>query len=139
MLTDAFMGVSWVAVAAAAVVYYLLGALWFTPLFGRAWDRSIGYARAAGQGFSVAYYVVPLASGVLVTLAAAVLMALVEPESLVDAVVVGLVLGLGVALPISVNNALTPHTPHPFRHGLITGGYHVVGLVVVAVVLWMVG
>lgn len=79
------------------------------------------------------------AGSVLVTLAAAVLVGLVEPQRLVDAVGVGLVLGLGVALPISVNSALTPHTPHPFRHGLITGGHHVVGVVGVALVLWLVG
>jgi hypothetical protein len=139
MVTGAFVDLSWPAVGAAVLVYYLLGALWFTPLFGRAWDQAIGYVRAPGQKFSAAYYLVPLASSVLVTLAAAVLMALVEPEMLVDAVGVGLVLGLGVALPISVNNALTPHTPHPFRHGLITGGYHVVGVVAVALVLWLVG
>ena len=41
----------------------------------------------------------------------------------------------GVALPISVNNALTPHTPHPFRLGIITGGYHVVGIVMVALIV----
>lgn len=139
MVIDAFVGLSWPAIGAAVLVYYLLGALWFTPLFGRAWDQAIGYVRVPGQKFSVAYYVVPLASSVLVTLAAAVLMALAAPERFVDAAGVGLILGLGVALPISVNNALTPHTPHPFRLGLITGGYHVVGVVNVALVLWLLG
>lgn len=28
-----------------AIAYYVAGAVWFTPLFGRAWDRSIGHER----------------------------------------------------------------------------------------------
>ena len=47
----------------------------------------------------------------------------------------GLVVGLAVALPVSVNNALTPHTPHPFHLGFITGGYHVVGIAAVALIV----
>lgn len=31
---------NWFAVGLAGLAYYLLGAAWFTPLFGRAWDRS---------------------------------------------------------------------------------------------------
>ena len=52
-----------------------------------------------------------------------------------DALVLGLVVGVGVALAVSVNNALTPHTPHPFRLGFITGGYHVVGIVAVTLIV----
>ena len=44
-----------------------------------------------------------------------------------------------MALAVSVNNALTPHTPHPFRLGLITGGYHVVGIVAVTLIVTVTG
>lgn len=122
---------SWLAIVVATLAYYLLGALWFTPLFGTAWDTAIGRPRVRGERFSVAYYVVPLVSSLLVTVAVAVLLAATSTGALV----VGLTVGVGVALPISVNNALTPHTPHPFRLGLITGGYHVVGIVAVALIV----
>jgi len=127
--------VSWLAVLVATLAYYLLGALWFTPLFGAAWDRAIGHARVRGETFSAAYYVVPLASSLLVTVAMAVLAAAVELAGPVDALALGLVAGLGIALPISVNNALTPHTPHPFHLGLITAGYHVAGIATVTLIV----
>lgn len=122
---------SWLAIGVATLAYYLLGALWFTPLFGTAWDTAIGRPRVRGERFSAAYYVVPLVSSLLVTVAVAVLLAATST----DALLVGLVVGVGVALPVSVNDALTPHTPHPFRLGLVTGGYHVVGIVGVALIV----
>ena len=77
----------------------------------------------------------PLVSSLLVTVAMAVLVGATGIEQPMDALVLGLVVGVGVALAVSVNNALTPHTPHPFRLGFITGGYHVVGIVAVTLIV----
>ena len=72
-LHRAFADLSWLAIGIATLAYYLLGALWFTPLFGAAWDTAIGHTRVRGERFSAAYYVVPLVSSLLVTVAMAVL------------------------------------------------------------------
>ena len=136
-VTSSLTDLSWLAIGIATLVYYLLGALWFTPLFGAAWDTAIGYTR--GARFSAAYYVVPLVSSLLVTVAMGVLVAAAGVEQWADALVLGLLVGVGVALAVSVNNALTPHTPHPFRLGLITGGYHVVGIVAVTLIVTALG
>jgi hypothetical protein len=34
-----------------------------------------------------------------------------------------------------VNDALTPHTPHPFLLGAVRRGYHAVGIALVGVIL----
>ncbi|WP_448812176.1 hypothetical protein [Agromyces bauzanensis] len=52
-----------------------------------------------------------------------------------SALVLGAVVGCEIAMAVSVNNALTPHTPRPFRLGFITGSYHLVGILAVAVIL----
>lgn len=135
MIVESFAQMSVMAILVATAAYYLLGAVWFSPLFGKAWDRAIGHTRDDDGGFSLSYYLVPLASSALVTLAMAVLLAAVRPPRLVDGLALGLVVGCGVAAAVSVNNALTPHTPHPFRHGFITGGYHLVGIVGVTAIL----
>lgn len=113
------------ATALAGLLHYLLGAAWFTPLFGRAWDRSIGHDRSrAGGRFPLGYYLLPLV-GALVT---AAVIALLHPSGAgaVPGLLTGTAVGL-VAAAASFTNALTPHTPHPYLLGAITGGYHLVG------------
>ena len=39
-MIEAFGAVNWWAAALGAVAYFVLGALWFSPLFGRVWDRA---------------------------------------------------------------------------------------------------
>jgi hypothetical protein len=115
----------WGATALAALLYYLLGAAWFTPLFGRAWDRSIGHDRSRDAGrFPLSYYLLPLACSLL----SAGVIAALYPEGAGPGV--GLLTGAGVGLVAacsSLTNALTPHTPHPYLFGMITGGYHFAG------------
>jgi MFS family permease len=126
---------NWWAAMIAAFGYYLLGALWFTPLFGKAWDRSIGYDRAAGHGrFPLDYYVVPLIGALVGTLVIAVFTALVEPADLVGSAAVGLGVGAAIA-GATLTNALTPHTPKPYLFAAITAGYHLVGCTLAGLIL----
>lgn len=134
-MLDALAQLDWLAVALATIAYYLLGAIWFTPLFGKTWDRAIGYDRAPGSRFGAAYYLVPLVSALLVSLAIAVLTTSLAPISIGESLTMGLVVGLGVAAPISINNGLTPHTPRPFLFGAVTGSYHLVGILMVSVII----
>lgn len=46
-----------------------------------------------------------------------------------------MVIGLGIAGAVSVNNGLTPHTAHPYLFGAVTGGYHIVGIVIVSTII----
>ena len=126
--------INWLGVAVGALAYYMLGALWFTPLFGKAWDRSIGHDRPKAERFGVAYYVVPLVSAVLVSVMLGIVLAASKPGGLADAMLIGLMVGVAAAA-VSINNALTPHTPRPYLFGAVTGGYHLVGITVAAVLI----
>jgi len=130
-----FADLNWLAVGLAGLAYYLLGALWFSPLFGRTWDRSIGHDRSKAARFGPAYYVVPLVSAMLVALAMGLIMSALGPPAWWESLGVGVVVGFGVAGAVSVNNALTPHTPHPYLFGAVTGGYHLVGVVLVSAII----
>lgn len=137
-MLDAFTHLNWLAIGAATIAYYLLGALWFSPLFGAAWDSAIGFHRPRGHRFGLIYYVTPLVSALLVTVATAVLAYALDLEHLTDALLLGGVVGFGYAATVSVNNAITPHTPRPLLLGAVTGSYHVVGIVIVSVIIvWL--
>lgn len=137
-MLDAITDVNWLAVAVAALAYYLLGALWFTPLFGDAWDRAVGHSRHGTDRFPTRYYTTPLASAIVVASAIAVLVEAADLSTTIEAAALGSVLGIGYAA-VSVNNAVAPNVPRPFLLGAITGGYHLVGAVVVAAVVTAMG
>ncbi|MDV6230336.1 MULTISPECIES: DUF1761 domain-containing protein [Rhodococcus] len=129
---------NWLGVAVAAVAYYALGALWFGPLFGRAWDRSIGHDRAqTGNRFPLSYYAVPLCCSAATTIVIALILDVIDSDAAVSGVLVGLGVGLGSAAA-SLTNALTPHTPQPFVFGAVTASYHLTGAAVAGAVLGVV-
>lgn len=134
-MIETFAELNWLAVAVATLAYYLLGAVWFTPLFGKAWDTAIGFDRRLGHRFETAYYLVPFLTSLLVSVAVALLVTALGVPDLGQAATVGLVVGIGVAAAVSVTNALTPHTPRPFLFGAITGGYHAVAITLAATII----
>ena len=134
-MLSAFAHLNWFAVGLAGLAYYLLGAAWFTPLFGKAWDHSIDYDRSKAAKFGPDYYIVPLVSAVMVAIALGLILSALAPSTVWDGLIVGMVIGLGIAGTVSVNNALTPHTPHPYVFGAVTGSYHFVGIVIVSAII----
>lgn len=134
-MLDSLTSVNWLAVTLATLAYFLLGALWFTPLFGRAWDRSLGIERQRGERYPMVYYVVPLVSSLLVSVATAVLIGWIGIDGWPDAALLGLVVGIGYSGAVTFTNAVTPTAPHPLTFAAITGSYHVVGAVIAAVII----
>jgi len=134
-MIDAFSSVPWVGVAAATLAYFVLGAAWFTPLFGKTWDRAVGVQRTSGQAFGPLYYLIPFFGSLVLALAIGVLVAALGLRSVGDAVVLGLVVGIGFSAGVSFTNAVMPVIPRPLLLGAVTGGYHVVGSVLAAVII----
>lgn len=124
----------WV-VLLATLVYFILGALWFTPLFGKYYDLALGFDRQKDYKWPAIYYLSPFVNSLVVSIATAMLVHLLKIERLADAVALGLIVGVGYAGAISFNNAVNPVTPRPLLYGAVTGGYHVVGITLVAMVV----
>lgn len=130
---------AWWAVALAAFASFVLGAVWFTPLFGRLWDLSTGYDRSASDGrFPVAYYVLPLVGSVVAAVAIAGVLALGALAGPLPGLAAGALIGVAAAAA-SVTNALTPHTPRPYLFGAVSGGYHLVGGCLMGVLIGWLG
>jgi hypothetical protein len=132
---DVLPQLNWLAISLATLAYFMLGALWFTPLFGAAYDTALGAKRGKGQKWPAIYYIGPFLSAFVTTVAMAVLAQALNVANIADALWLGIIVGAGVALSVSCNNAINPVTPRPLLYGAVTGGYHVVGISVVAVLL----
>ncbi len=125
-------GINWLAVLVAAVSAFMLGGLWYGPLFKNAWCRENGMdpdcpptghpAKIFGTAF-------------LAALVAAVLFAIylrANPPLLI-AVHAGFLVGLGfVATSFGINYAFAQRS---FKLWLIDGGYHVLQFTLYGLVL----
>lgn len=130
-----FSGLPWLGIALATLAYYVLGAVWFTPLFGRAWDSALGHRRDPNSRFSPRYYLVPLISSLIVATATAMLAGALALDRISDALALGSVVGIGYGASVSLTNAITPTTPRPWLFAAVTGGYHLVGCLIVAMTI----
>jgi hypothetical protein len=129
---------NWLAVVVGAVVYFALGALWYSPLlFARPWQRSIGWdeTRTPPQQ-SIATYVLPLIAYFVMAIAVGMLAAATGTDELGEGIVLGLVLGIGLSLAHTfVDAVFSPEKPEPWTWLAINGTYHALGLVIVAVII----
>jgi len=99
------LDINWLAVLVAAVVTFVLGGVWYGPLFGRVWRTAEGQAEPPQPGRQKHPALVYGLSFVLMLIAAAVLAIALGPDPNVSrSVVVGLVVGVGwVATSFGVN------------------------------------
>jgi hypothetical protein len=129
---------NWLAVVVGALVYFALGALWYSPmLFSRAWQRSIGWdeTRTPPQQNAMTY-LVPLVAYLVMAIAVGLLAAATGTDELGEGIVLGLVLGIGLSLAHTfVDASFDPNKPEPWTWFAINGTYHALGLVIVAVII----
>lgn len=130
--------VNWLIILLATVIYFVLGAIWFTPLFGKAYDAGTGVKRLPKQKWPAIYYYAPFLSSLVVAIAIGIVMNVLNVQNLADAIMTGLLFGLSLAA-ISFSNGVTPNMPRPVTFGLVVGGYHLASAVVVSIIIYAFG
>lgn len=128
--------VSWLGVIVGTAVYFILGAVWYSPvLFAKPWQAAIGWdeSRQPPQ-MNPMTYVVPAALYLIAAIAMAILAAATGTDTLTEGLVLGLLTGLGFALPMTgVEATFDPNKPKPMAWFLITVAYHLIGFAILGV------
>jgi hypothetical protein len=135
---DALSQLNWAAVAVGAVIYFALGAVWFTPpVFGRAWQRSIGWdPTRQPPPMTKARLVGPLIAYLLAAVATGWLAVATGSDTATEGVLLGVVVGVGFGLALTaVDTVFDPNRPQPVVWFVITGAYHLLGLLAVALLV----
>ncbi|MFN2387995.1 MAG: DUF1761 domain-containing protein [Actinomycetota bacterium] len=137
MSLDVLGELNWLAVIVATIAFFMLGAVWYAqPVFGRTWQRASGVEATAGERLGIAFYLGPLATCFLSTLATAILARATGADSFDEAIVLALVVGIGYAAAVAfVGGIFDPHKPEPKVWFAIFAGYQVVGLLLAATIL----
>ena len=129
--------INWLSVLVAFIAYFLLGALWYLLLFPRSYRASLGKENepATGQKQEPLYVVGPAVCALVITITCAVLLQAIRIDTYGNALRFALLVGVGYLFTNTVNIAINPNMPRPFFYGLITGSYHLLGMVLVNLVL----
>jgi hypothetical protein len=128
--------VSWLGVIVGAAVYFFLGALWYSPpLFAKPWQAAIGWDESKPQPqTNPMTYVVPALLYLIAAIAMAIIAAATGTDSISEGLVLGLITGLGFALPmVGVEATFDPNKPKPMTWFLITVAYHLIGFAILGV------
>ena len=126
------MAINWLAVLAASLVGFVIGGLWYGPLFGKTWLKIVGLTEEDAAGFNM----VKIYSWcfVLQLIMATNLAMFLGPEStLVTGSLYGFAAGFGwVALAFAINGMFEQK---PLKFMLINGGYWTVVFTLMGLIL----
>ncbi|MGB3799592.1 MAG: DUF1761 domain-containing protein [Lewinella sp.] len=134
-----FSSLSWLAVAAAFAVYFVLGGLWFTLFFKRPYAYSLGKDAAGLQNTAPIFIVGPAVCSLIITLTTALLIHALDITTIGAAVSFALVVGTGYLVANTVNIAINPNMPRPLLYGAISGAFHLTGILLVSIILVAMG
>ena len=127
--------INWLSVLAAFVAYFLLGPLWYLGLFAKPYRAALGKENEPAAPPAPIFIIGPAVCSLVVTITCAVLLYALHISSYAGALSFALLVGLGYLVANTVNVAINPNIPRPLFYGLITGGFHLVGMVLVNVIL----
>jgi len=136
MSLDALGDVNWLAIIVAALAYWALGALWYSPiLFGNRWLKATGIEMEA-EGPPPIIYLAPLVGYLVAAIATGMLAVSTGSDSFGDGLVLGLVVGVGYAVMLAgVTAVFDANKPSPLTWFWITAAFNLLGLVIVGVIV----
>lgn len=125
---------NWISVTIAFVVYNVVGALWFTLFFTKPYKISLGKENETLPNKPI-FIVGPAICTLVITIVTALLMYTLNIQSFSEALEFSLFIGFGYLVANTTNIAINPNIPKPILYSIISGSYHLVGIVLVGVIL----
>lgn len=120
---------NWISVLLAFIAYFLLGALWFTLFFNKSYKKSLGRQNEILEN-KLIFIIGPALCTLVITTASAILIYACNIASLKDGLDFSLLIGVGFLVANTVNIAINPNIPKPILYGIISGTYHLAGILI---------
>jgi hypothetical protein len=126
------MQVNWLAVIVAALTTFILGGLWYGPLFGKAWMRATGITEEKAKQANM-----PLVFGAsfMLELIAAIVLAMFIGGETTFGFAVAAAASVGVCWVSTALGVLYLFEQRPLSHWLINAGYHSVAFTLMGVII----
>ena len=81
------------------------------------------------------FIVGPAICSFVITVTTAILIDSLNIASIAGAIELALIIGLGFLVANTVNIAINPNIPRPILYGIISGAYHLLGILMVCIIL----
>ena len=130
-----FSTISWLGVAVATVSTFVIGAIWYGPIFGKAWMQEMGFTEEDLKGANMGkiYGTTFVLEFIMATLLAYTLSGHGEPLTMEVAIYHSIFISLGfVGLAKGVNYLFNRHS---FKLWFIDSFYFVITFAVMAIIL----
>ncbi|MBX4210478.1 DUF1761 domain-containing protein [Candidatus Parcubacteria bacterium] len=134
-----FVTINWWAVLLAAVAHFILGFLWYGPVFGKTWMRlsnidpaMTDQMKAGAKKAYVISFIGALVMAYVISLIVNNLLVL----TLDNAVKLGAMLWLGFIATSNLSNFLFSKDKKPWSLYFLTGGYDLLGTVLMTVIIY---
>jgi hypothetical protein len=98
----------------------------------------MGFDRPENWKETNIYYVVPLIACFITTIAIATILKLTNATSILDAVKVGSILGVGFGMAIVFTTAVIPTMKNSLKFGAITGTAQALGILLVTIIIHLI-
>jgi uncharacterized membrane protein len=134
MITQ-LISLNWLSVLVAFVAYFFLGGIWFAFLFKKQYAISLGKENNLPAKPAPLFIIGPAICSLIITIATAVLFYALGINSYSQAIEFGLMVGIGFLVANTFNIAINPNMPYPLHYGIISGVYHLVGILMVCIIL----
>ncbi|KAL9647301.1 hypothetical protein ABK040_011668 [Willaertia magna] len=135
MLLNQITNLNWISVLLAFVIYFILGALWFTLFFKKQYAISLGKENQLPKKPAPIFIIGPAICSLVITIASAILIYALNINTTSAAIEFALVVGVGFLVANTINIAINPNMPRPIYYGIISGSYHLVGIFIVSIIL----
>lgn len=126
---------NWISVVIAFFAYFILGALWFTLLFKKQYAISLGKENEPQQKPAPIFIIGPAICSLVITIASALLIYALNLSAINRAIEFAFVVGIGFLVANTINIAINPNIPRPIHYGIISGAYHLTGILIVSIIL----
>lgn len=134
-MIEAISQLNWLAVVIAVIAHAVLGGVWFTALFGRQYAAALGIADRPTEKPAPIFVMGPLMCSVFTIVTTAVLMRRLGIGEVAEAIGLGAFIGVGYLAAMTMNIAINPLFPRPFRYALVNAPMFVAGSMLAAAIL----
>ena len=135
-MTELFTSISWLGVLAAFIPYFILGALWFTLFFKKPYAISLGKENNMPEKPAPIFIIGPAICSLSITITTAILIYALNINSYQSVLEFAFIIGLGYLVANTMNIAINPNIPKPIMYGIISGTYHLAGIIMVSIIIY---